>query len=36
MCKVCGCTPCKCGKKIVNGKCEGCGKELDKCTCKKK
>jgi hypothetical protein len=34
--KVCGCVPCKCGKKIVNGKCEECGKELDKYAYKKK
>jgi hypothetical protein len=33
MCKTCGCTPCKCGEKIVNGVCEGCGKPYDECTC---
>ena len=36
MCKTCGCTPCKCGGKIVNGVCEGCGKPYDNCTCEKK
>lgn len=25
---------CKCGRKIVNGVCEGCGKSYDACTCK--
>jgi hypothetical protein len=35
MCKTCGCTPCKCGRKIVKGVCEKCGKEYDKCTCEK-
>lgn len=35
MCKTCGCTPCKCGRKIVNKVCEGCGKPYDDCTCKK-
>lgn len=36
MCQTCGCTPCKCGRKIVNGVCEGCGKAYDDCTCEKK
>ena len=34
MCKGCGCIACKCGRKIVNGVCEGCGKPYDACTCK--
>ena len=36
MCESCGCTPCDCGKKIVNGVCEGCGKLANDCTCEKK
>lgn len=36
MCKTCGCTPCSCGKDIVNGVCEGCGKVQDDCACEKK
>ena len=35
MCKTCGCTPCKCGRKIVKGVCEKCGKKYDDCTCEK-
>jgi len=33
MCKTCGCTPCGCGRKIVDGVCEGCGNPYDECTC---
>jgi len=33
MCKSCGCTLCRCGRKIVDGVCEGCGKPYDECTC---
>ena len=36
MCKVCGCTPCKCGRLIINRVCEGCGKPYDLCTCEPK
>lgn len=36
MCDVCGCTPCKCGKEIVDGVCSGCGKPADECTCEEK
>lgn len=36
MCKTCGCSPCKCGKKIVKGVCQGCGKKSDECSCLKK
>lgn len=35
MCKTCGCMSCKCGRKIVDGVCEGCGKPYDECTCEK-
>jgi len=35
MCKVCGCTPCKCGRDIVNAVCAGCKKPYDDCTCSK-
>lgn len=33
MCYTCGCTPCKCGAKIVGGVCERCGKEYNECDC---
>ena len=36
MCKICGCTPCKCGADIVNGVCEECGKAYDDCACEKR
>lgn len=36
MCKTCGCTPCSCGRDIVKGVCEGCGKVHDDCACEKK
>ncbi|MDD5465524.1 MAG: phosphoribosyltransferase family protein [Candidatus Omnitrophica bacterium] len=36
MCKTCGCSPCKCGRKIVKGVCQGCGKKNDECSCAKK
>lgn len=35
MCKVCGCTVCKCGKEIEKGVCSGCNKKYDDCTCEK-
>jgi len=34
MCKTCGCEPCKCGRQIVDGVCEGCRKPYDECSCK--
>ena len=34
MCKSCGCMRCKCGRRIVNGVCEGCGKPYEACDCK--
>lgn len=34
MCDTCGCTPCGCGRKIVDGVCEGCSKPAKDCTCK--
>lgn len=34
MCKSCGCSPCKCGRKIVNKVCSGCGKKYNDCDCK--
>ena len=34
MCQVCGCTPCeKCGGKIENEVCAGCGKSSTECAC---
>lgn len=34
MCKVCGCTPCRCGRPIENRVCAGCKKPYDDCDCK--
>jgi hypothetical protein len=36
MCYTCGCTPCKCGAKIIGGVCEGCGMEYNDCDCEPK
>jgi len=34
MCQECGCEPCaKCGAKIEDGKCSGCGKQAKDCDC---
>ena len=35
MCKVCGCTACRCGRKIINKVCAGCGQSYNNCTCEK-
>ena len=36
MCDICGCTPCKCGDKVEEGKCAGCGKPSNECECEPK
>jgi hypothetical protein len=36
MCDTCGCTPCSCGGKIVEGNCDGCNKPMAECDCEPK